>query len=456
MKAPSLTLRLFLSICALNIITMLIVGLLGMRSANINISEEYDAQLITEASVLWEILEEDAKNGTIDAFGIESFNAEHSGRLLHDLERSSLLDYAQWRAFRVWQDDKVMMHSDNTDDMPPVPAAEGFSDVTINSEVWRVFALHDPQHKVVVETFENLRSRKILQWDILFDVLGPLLVMLPLLGLLFSGAIRLALTSLRNLARQLSTRSPLDLSRLPSEPIPRELRPLTKAVNTLLASLEHSLAHEREFIDHAAHELRTPLSALKLQAQMLAKSAKDAESPALINELLASVDRTARLVDQLLLLSRVTQQEIRLEPVELHDAVKEVIGMYAVRVVDKHINIDFRGEGNLMVSVQPELLRTLIGTILDNAIKYTPPQGDILVSIEDNRLIISDSGEGIPEAERVRVFDRFYRVADTKQAGSGLGLAIANQIAHLLHASITLETPSSGNGLRVVIAFPPA
>jgi len=453
-----LTLRLFLCVSALNILTMIVVGILGIRSANLNISEEYDAQLITEASVLWEILEEDSKNESMAAFKVQSFDAENTTPLLENVEKDSLLDYAQWRAFRVWHKDEIMMHSDNTDAMPPQPVPAGLSTIRIGSDTWRVFGLHDKENGLVVETYENLHNRDLLQRDILLDILAPLVIMLPVLALLFSFGVGFGLKDLRIIASRLAARAPSDLSRIDASDIPAEIKPLAHAINTMLAKLETSLAHEREFIDHAAHELRTPLSALKLQAQLLNKSLKDHEVKAQLDELLASVERTAQLVDQLLLLSRVTQREIVLEPVSVQAALKDTIGMYAVRMADKDIHLTLKESSPLAVQAQADLLRTLIGTILDNAIKYTPRHGDIEIAVEHSphqvAIALSDSGEGIPESERTRVFDRFYRISGSKQPGSGLGLAIASQIAQLLHAIIRLEKPESGKGLRVVITFP--
>ena len=458
MKKPmSLTWRLFLCVSGLNILTMIVVGILGLHSANINISEDYDAQLITEAGILWEILEEDSKDARMSAFAIESFDAEKTAKLLENFEKDSMLDYAQWRAFRVWHKGQLVMHSDNTDAFPKTPFAHGFVNFTLGKDVWRAFSIHDEQNDLIVTTFENLHDREILQRDILLDILLPLLAALPVLGLLFSIGIGFGLKGLYQLAGKLATRSPSDLSYFDSAYLPKELKPLTVSVNSLLSKVESALAHEREFIDHAAHELRTPLSALKLQAQLLSKSADEQSSSELLAELLASVDRTARLVDQLLLMSRVSSQQIALERVNVLSVIKQVLNMMTTPIMEKNLQLDVRCDEALEVKAQPELLRTLIGTILDNAIKYTPKNSDIIITagrVDTSTVItITDSGDGIPEMERSKVFDRFYRISGSKQPGSGLGLAIASQIAELLIAVITMETPENGKGLRLVIRF---
>jgi signal transduction histidine kinase len=437
-------------VLSLNVVAMCVVGMLGLRSSDIEIAQEYDAQMITETNVLWQLTREDIKQGDFEEFDLDS-----ASPVLEKTQLEELQKYAQWRAFRVWKGDHIVIRSDNAASIPDIPVAAGFSSVSDGKETWRAFSLHSDD--VVVETFENLRNRELLQHDIFLGIAGPLLVILPLLGLLFSLAIRFGLQGLYRLAERLSTRTPSDLALLPSGDMPRELRPLTLAVNTLLAKLESALAHESEFIDHAAHELRTPLSALKLQAQMLARSIQTTESKALLDELLASVDRTSRLVDQMLLLSRVTQQDIALEPVSLHSSAKEAVGMVAIRIVDKSINLTLDSDDGALVQAQPELLRILIGVILDNAIKYTPAYGDITIAtgmIDGHAtLSISDTGRGIPLSERQQVFNRFYRMADTYQSGSGLGLAIANQIAVLFGATITLETAASGYGLKAIVTF---
>jgi two-component system sensor histidine kinase QseC len=458
MKKPlSLTFRLFLCVSALNLMTMLVIGLLSLRSIHINVSEDYDAQLITEASILWEVLEENSKNGALEAIKAETFDVEHSTALMEHEEQDSMMDYAQWRAFRVWKGDKILMDSDSTNIFSSDPVPAGFSTIKVGNDTWRAFSLHDKSNNLVVATFENLHDRDILRLDILLDVLAPLIIMLPILALLFSFGVGFGLKDLRKVAHRIATRSFTDLSRLESNDLPKELKPLTQSVNQLLASLEASLAHEREFIDHAAHELRTPLSALKLQAQLLTKSMKDPQSGPLLDELLASVNRTAKLVDQLLLLSRVSQQEIHLESVNIHNVLKEAISMLSGQVSEKNLHLAFECGTSLTIASQPELMRTLFATILDNAVKYTPKDGNINISVETSseRVTVNfaDSGEGISEDQRTQVFDRFYRIPTTKQSGSGLGLAIAKQIAQMLNAEIYLKTPEIGKGLLVSIVF---
>ena len=216
------------------------------------------------------------------------------------------------------------------------------------------------------------------------------------------------------------------------------------------------MAHEREFVDHAAHELKTPLTALKLQTQLIAKTLGDKPERKEVDELLLSVNRTARLVDQLLQLSRLSSQVITLSKINLYEVAKEVAALHAVSALQKNITLSLEGEETLMISAQPELLGTLIGTLLENAIKYTPENGSVAIKTEKLTskaiLIITDTGPGIPEDQRDRVFERFYRMNENNQPGSGLGLAIAQQVVMLLNATISLES-SPGEGLSAILRF---
>ncbi len=450
MKPLSLTLRLFFSLTFLILITLLLVALLGLRSANKEITEDYDAQLITESQVLWQITQEDLGEGVF-----KEYNIEDSLVALDPSYQQELSQYAQWRGFRIWKNGKVILQSDNTDDMLSEPATVGFHNFTVNNDRWRVFALHAPDD-VIVESFENLKNREILQHDILLGIVDPSLWMLPILGLLLFFGIRYGLRKLRDLASTLDGRSPTDLSRLPVQKIATELMPLVNAVNGLLNKLEASLAREREFTDHAAHELRTPLTTLKLQTQLITKNFKAADRTP-VDELLASVDRTTRLVDQLLLLARLSQQPTNLAPVNLFEEVHLVIALYATRALDKKITFSLTGDDNLYINTQVELLHIMIGTLLDNAIKYTPISGEINIRIENQNtkpsLIIQDTGPGIAEIDQAQVFNRFYRGNGLAEPGSGLGLAIAQQIAELHQASIHLTNMVNATGLMVRVIF---
>ncbi len=452
MSKPSLFWRLFVWLALLIVTTSIIMGAFGLRSARNKITENYDAQLITEANVLWQVTREDIHDKEFREYDIDG----QAVRMKKE-QKQAFEKYIQWRAFRIWKGGKLVIESDNVDDMPQHPAKMGFSEFKSQGQTWRVFSLYVAEDSVIVEALENLHNRVILQDNILWDILRSALMMLPILALLLFLGIRYGLTHLRILAQQLAQRTPHDLSHVSAANMPCELQPLVQALNSLLMKLENSLSAEREFIDHAAHELRTPLSTLKLQAQLIEKAFNNQTEKYLVQDLIKSVDRTGRLVGQLLLISRLSHQEIILGSVNLYQNIHDVIEAYAGYALDKGVAINFDGPKNLEVMAQAELLQTLLGTILDNSLKYTANEGTVEIKIMPNEkhiiLSISDNGPGIPEDERAYIFDRFYRGRSVSEAGSGLGLSIAQHIAELFQARIDLITPVNAQGLCVNITF---
>jgi len=450
----SLTFRLFFCLTGLIILSLLLFALLGLRSANSEITEDYDAQLITESIVIWQLTHEHIQVNAAEEYGI----SDHIP-WIQPMDQEIVEEYAQWRGYRIWKDGKIALESDNIGDLPQRPAPPGFSNIKSGKEKWRVYAMHVPEDHMVVEAVENLRNRQILQDGILTGIVVPAFIILPLLAVLLYFGIRYGLRQLYILARKLELRTPNDLARLDAKNTATELGPLVGSINHLLGKLEISMAHEREFVDHAAHELRTPLTALKLQAQLIAKSLCNPSDRKAVDELLLSVNRAARLVDQLLQLSRLSYQSLLLNPVNLSEIAKEVIRAHALPALGKHITLSLEQDETVMVQGQHELLSTLIGTILENAIKYTPESGSVNIGIKhdvDHALLtITDTGPGIPESERPHVFERFYRADESDQPGSGLGLAIARQIADLMNATIDLgESDLPDSGLIVTVRFP--
>jgi len=224
--------------------------------------------------------------------------------------------------------------------------------------------------------------------------------------------------------------------------------------------LENSLNAEKRFAEHAAHHLRTPLATLKLQLQLLATTNGAAERDALIRDLSTSIERASRLVGQLLTSTRVAHQPMVRVPMDLKRSTITIIEELAPIAAQKNIALSFDGVDGLLVMADETLLRLLIGNVIENAVKYTPERGmvhvDLTAEAEHICCRVSDSGPGIPEAEREHVFRRFYRVGTPQAQGTGLGLAIVAEIAARLSGSITLKTPQSGQGLAVEIRLPRA
>ena len=291
--------------------------------------------------------------------------------------------------------------------------------------------------------------------------LVPLLLLLPVLGILIWLTIGRGLRPLDDMASALGRRTPGSLDALPQGGLPVEIRPLVQAVNDLLMRLAHALESQKAFVADAAHELRTPLAAVQLQIQLAERAKTDDERKAAFAQLKQGQARAAHLVLQLLTLARqepgVAAQPFA--PVDLAQVVRLVVSEYAPLAAEKNIDLGVSDDRQASVSGDFEALRVMLGNLVDNAIRYTPPGGtvDVALRLRDGCAVIevSDTGPGVPAEERKRVFDRFYRRDTAHTAGSGLGLAIVKNIADRHHAGILLEDRAPGPGLRVSVTFAP-
>jgi signal transduction histidine kinase len=246
--------------------------------------------------------------------------------------------------------------------------------------------------------------------------------------------------------------------------VPEELVPLAESLNALLARLDEALSAQRRFTADAAHELRTPLAALKLQVGLAKRAQDESQRASALTELEAGVDRAAHLVEQLLTMARLEPEspDRRHERVDLAALARDAIVARASLAEDKRIDLGLTGAAGAPVRGDPAMLAMLIGNLLDNALRYTPAGGRIDVAIEaspdETRLSVIDNGPGIAPADRQRVFERFYRggAQGGEATGSGLGLSIVRRIANAHGATVTLGEGPDGRGLAVDVRFPVA
>ncbi len=458
MRTHTLTRSLFLRIAPTILITICIIGLLAFRGATRQIHHVYDAQLISSANMLWLVVE--------DEMHLRGDNYRRIRKIDLSVSNQKALNefadaYASSRMFRVWKGDKLAMISDKAPIVGIPQQTSGLSNVEDdNGEYWRVYSLEIPETNITVEAGEKISLRRSLVVNILLTLAAPLALLVPLVGILLWVGISSGLGTVRALIGQIRSRSPDDLSQLTLKNVPRDLAPLGNSINQLLQKLENSFNAEKRFAEHAAHHLRTPLAAIKLQLQMLEQARNANEREALLADLLASIERASRLVGQLLTSTRVSHQAISRVPIDLKRHVIAMIEELAPIAAMKHISLSFESADNLVVMADETLLRLLIGNVIENAVKYTPENGAVHVALSGDaallRCAVTDSGPGIPEAERAHVFQRFYRVGTPQAQGTGLGLAIVAEIVNRLSGSITLKTPANGQGLEVEITLPRA
>jgi two-component system OmpR family sensor kinase len=338
----------------------------------------------------------------------------------------------------------------------PLNVQLGFSTIETAEGRWRVFSQIVRGQLVEVAQPMAVRSRMAL--GAALKSVWPFVVILPVLGLALWWGIGRGLAPLDRLARGVAARSPGALDPLPMSGVPVEVQPLVQSVNDLLERLRLALDAQRAFVADAAHELRTPIAALKLQAQLLARTPDEAGRQAAAADLEAGVTRTARVVQQLLTLARVEPGAAE-EPfgsVDLEELARSVVTDHAQVAIARGLDLGIEETRSVEIRGQKDALRTLLANLLENAIRYTPAGGRINVrtGVTGDRawIEVADTGPGIPMEERARVFDRFYRGAGTGETGSGLGLAIVKAIADRNRAEVRLDdTP--GGGLTVRVSF---
>jgi two-component system sensor histidine kinase QseC len=457
-KRWGLTWKLFFRITPTILVAIAVIGVFAYRSARREIDYIYDAALISDTNVLWTLLEHQIeKPGNSGPRQVKDIDLAMGNQLAMSEEAD---EYADARMFRVWKDGEIRIFSSTAFPATMPVQRAGFTDVVYDGDLWRVYSLPIPNTGIVVEVGEKQDLRDALVSGIILNLFFPLLVLVPVIGLLVWYSINNGLRPIHGLVRQIRSRSPDDLSVIPMDTLPRDLYPLGMSVNQLLNKLDRSLTSERRFADQAAHQLRTPHAGLKLLLQMLRDADSETEREAILADLMASNDKATRLTEQMLQAARVSHQPIQLKAVRLYDVTASVIAELGAIITLRRHEVSLDGDESAEVKADEPLLRLLIVNLMDNGIKYTPAGGKIKVSIlpEDGAwsLSITDSGPGISPEHREAVFQRFYRVNTPEVEGAGLGLAIVSDIVERLSANIALNAPPSGVGLTVTVTLPRA
>ncbi|MDO9225259.1 MAG: sensor histidine kinase N-terminal domain-containing protein [Pseudomonadota bacterium] len=337
---------------------------------------------------------------------------------------------------------------------PPAMAAgsTGYAEVWVGDEGWRMLATSDGILRV--EVAQSLSIRDELARHVALRLALPVLLALPLLGGLIFLVVGRALRPLDSLAGKVASRTAANLAPLETDTLPREVLPLASALNSLLKRLDHALDSERRFTADAAHELRTPLAAIEIQAQVALASHKEDGRAHALEQVLAGTRRAARLVEQLLRLARLDPLAgpPRSRNLELAQLAREV-------VADPHLDsarIHLECVETAVIAGDPELLSVALRNLLDNALRYSPAASRVTLGVSlDNdvpSLWVEDSGPGVTAAELPRLTERFYRGGEVVREGSGLGLAIVARIARLHGARLIFENREAG-GLRATLAW---
>jgi len=440
--APSsLRLRLLLMMLAVTLTVWTVTGVMSYREAHHEIDELLDAQLARSARILLAQVGQEPDDVEIE------YETE-----FHKYERKI--------AFQVWDDaGKLLLRSATAPTQPLSEERNGFSEKHHAEKLWRVFSLWNADHQLLVQVGERHEVRDELVEALTHRLLYPLVLGIPLLALLIWLAIGKSLAPLRRIAFEVADRAPQNLQPLQAGSAPDEIRPLVAALNGLLGRLDAALESERRFTADAAHELRTPLAALKTQAQVALRASAEEERRHALQQVLEGADRATHLVIQLLTLARLDPGAAppQLAPLALRPLLVECAALLAPGALEKNLELSV-AEGDATVRGDAAMLGVLLRNLLDNAIRYTPGGGWVSVAIRgtaDGTLLeVCDNGPGVAAEERERVLQRFYRVLGNEAEGSGLGLSIVGRIAELHGATLELAE-SEGGGLAVRVVFPP-
>ncbi|MEO8848156.1 MAG: ATP-binding protein [Casimicrobiaceae bacterium] len=361
---------------------------------------------------------------------------------------------------QIWNRDGVQVFRSHPTRDGPARAAPGFATVPAKDGPWRVYSVL--ANGQVIQVGQPLAARNELATSMAWRTTLPLVLIAPLLALFIWFAIERALAPLARLAGAVGKRSAAELAPLDERGWPQEVAPLVGALNDLLAKLKAALRAQRAFVADAAHELRTPLAALHLQAQLAERATVDADRDAALLAMKGGIDRATRLASQLLALAREEHAELdgARTPVDLGELARDVARELAPIATAKDVDLGVTDAPPLCVEADAPALFTLLSNLIDNAIRYTPAGGrvDVGVALRDGvpAIAVRDSGPGIAQDEREHVFGRFARGTQATAPGSGLGLAIVRRIAQRHGASVTFEDGIDGGGLGVLVRFQPA
>ncbi|MEP7102295.1 MAG: ATP-binding protein [Burkholderiales bacterium] len=381
----------------------------------------------------------------------------------HEVDSPTLHRYAPTVAFQVFHEGRLALRSANAPASRMIGTGEriqsGFSTVTFDGNAWRVFATHGAERDVQVFVGEQMTSRTAILWAVLRSSLWPMAVALPLLALAIWWAVNRSVEPLRQLGRSLAERDAEALQPAVVTGAPSEMTPMLDALNGLFERIAKLMETERRFTADAAHELRTPIAAIRAQAQVALGEADVELRRHALQATLEGCDRAARLVTQLLTLSRLEAgTEGTAAEIDLRELVRRVVADEAPQGLRRQQTVELDAPAPCLIDGDATLLAVLTRNLVDNALRYSPEQAKVRVTVRTDtagiRLRVEDSGPGLSDADIKRLGERFFRVLGSREGGSGLGWSIVRRIADAHHACIQVSRSSALGGLSIDIILP--
>ncbi len=395
---------------------------------------------------------------------VQQARADHDDDDDHAVDAPTLHKYAPKVAFQVWHEGQLSMRSSNAPLQPMDPPGKrfhaGFRTLDIDGRAWRVFAAYGAEHHVQVYVGEQLASRSAILLAVLRGLGLTLGLSLPLLALAAWWAVRSGTAPLRRLGPLLAQRRPDDLQPVDLPQPPSELEPLLAALNGLFARIATLLESERRFTADAAHELRTPIAAIRTQAQVALGEADDGLRAHALQATLAGCDRATRLVEQLLMLARLEADDgAGRSTLDLTALCRRVAAEVAPQALDKDQAYEVDAEPGAQVQGNETLLGVLVRNLLDNAVRYSPRSAAVRLQLRrvDGllELRVEDGGPGLSAADQARLGERFFRVLGQDAPGSGLGWSIVRRIAAVHGATLEVGASADFGGLAVTLKLRP-
>ena len=448
-QARSLQARLMVLVVGLVMAVWLLAAAITWFDVRRELDELLDSHLAQAAAVL---VIRQAPDSELDGRGIDA-------PLLHR--------YARKVVFQVFHKGQLVQRSVNAPALPMLAPGQqfkpGFATVQIDKLAWRVFAAYGAESDVQVFVGERVGSRTAIVRAVVRIMLWPLLVALPLLALAAWWAVRRGVAPLRRLGNTLAQRQPQSLHALALDDATSEMEPLLNALNGLFERIAALMESERRFTADAAHELRTPIAAIRAQAQVAlgadGGNGNGNGRRAALQATLEGCDRATRLVEQLLTLSRLEAGTAPvLAQLDLGELARTVVAELAPLALQKQQDIALDAAERCAVRGDATLLCVLVRNLVDNAVRYCPPGGTVLVRValrnDGVALSVADSGPGMAEPDMQRLGERFFRVVGNGQSGSGLGWSIVRRIAAVHAAQVRVSRSKDLAGLAVEVLWP--
>ncbi|MCP3849794.1 MAG: hypothetical protein GY694_06090 [Gammaproteobacteria bacterium] len=474
--------RLLVSVLGSFVLIWFIIAILAYNSSSHESEEIYDAALASYARIIASLMAHEAEE--------EQELEENFDLLLKELGddillKSSVLSGVKKKLARGQSNDymslaltdKIKGHSYESQivfivmkptgqvllrsrNMPPqTEFHNGFFNIDVQGKSWRVFGLELQQPGLQILVSENLEVRTELQHLIIVNLLWPFILLFPILGIIIWLAIKNGLLPLAKITENISNRNPNSLLAIKTTNVPDEVSPLINELNSLFKRIENTLENEKRFTANAAHELRTPLAAMKTHAQVIELNASE-KIKSNVKQMVSSIDRSSHLVDQLLTLSKAEanlNKGMSLKPVDLISVIRTQLSEFSSTAIDNDINLSFKSNlKSCLIKGDETLLHIVMRNIIDNAIRYSKNGGQLEVIVEkmanNIKVSIKDDGPGIEENKLELMTQRFQRGSNSHKQGSGLGLFIVRQVMSIMNGSLSFSSKPP-KGLVVTLGF---